>query len=51
MTSAAAGALDEAYERLHATGPEFDGWLSNRRRARRALTEIVTALAWPSAAS
>lgn len=29
MTSAAAGALDEAYERLHATGPEFDGWLSN----------------------
>lgn len=21
--------LDEAYERLHATGPEFDGWLSN----------------------
>jgi hypothetical protein len=29
MTSAAAGALDEAYERLHSTGPEFDGWLSN----------------------
>jgi len=29
MTSAAAGTLDEAYERLHATGPEFDGWLSN----------------------
>ncbi len=22
-------ALDEAYERLRATGPEFDGWLSN----------------------
>jgi Questin oxidase-like len=21
--------LDEAYQRLHATGPEFDGWLSN----------------------
>ncbi|CAN5753939.1 questin oxidase family protein [soil metagenome] len=21
--------LDEVYERLHATGPEFDGWLSN----------------------
>jgi hypothetical protein len=29
MTSAMAGTLDEAYERLHATGPEFDGWLSN----------------------
>lgn len=25
----ATGTLDEAYERLHATGPEFDGWLSN----------------------
>jgi hypothetical protein len=24
-----AGTLDEAYQRLHATGPEFDGWLSN----------------------
>ncbi|MEU2224682.1 questin oxidase family protein [Streptomyces sp. NPDC018347] len=23
------GTLDEAYERLHRTGPEFDGWLSN----------------------
>jgi Questin oxidase-like len=23
------GALDEALERLHRTGPEFDGWLSN----------------------
>lgn len=23
------GVIDEAYERLHATGPEFDGWLSN----------------------
>ncbi len=22
-------ALDEAYQRLHETGPEFDGWLSN----------------------
>lgn len=29
MNSAAAGILDEAYERLHATGPEFDGLLSN----------------------
>ncbi len=29
MTSAAAGTLDEAYERLHATGPEIDGFLSN----------------------
>ena len=29
MTSAGAGTLDEAYERLHATGPEFDGFLSN----------------------
>jgi Questin oxidase-like len=29
MTSVAAGILDEAYERLHGTGPEFDGWLSN----------------------
>lgn len=29
MTSAGAGILDEAYQRLHATGPEFDGWLSN----------------------
>ncbi len=24
-----AGLLDEAYERFHSTGPEFDGWLSN----------------------
>jgi hypothetical protein len=23
------GVLDEAYERMHATGPEFRGWLSN----------------------
>ncbi len=29
MTTGAAGTLDEAYERLHVTGPEFDGWLSN----------------------
>ncbi len=29
MTSESAGTLDEAYERLHATGPEFDGFLSN----------------------
>jgi hypothetical protein len=29
MRSNAIGTLDEAYERLHATGPEFDGWLSN----------------------
>jgi hypothetical protein len=29
MTSDTAGTLDEAYERLHATGPEFDGYLSN----------------------
>jgi len=29
MTSDTAGKLDEAYQRLHATGPEFDGWLSN----------------------
>jgi hypothetical protein len=29
MTSDPAGTLDEAYQRLHATGPEFEGWLSN----------------------
>jgi hypothetical protein len=29
MTSSPAGILDEAYERLHATGPEWDGFLSN----------------------
>jgi hypothetical protein len=29
MTSSTAGVLDEAYQRLHATGPEFDGSLSN----------------------
>jgi Questin oxidase-like len=29
MSTDAIGTLDEAYERLHATGPEFDGWLSN----------------------
>ncbi len=23
------GVLDEAYEQLHGTGPEFEGWLSN----------------------
>jgi hypothetical protein len=27
--SSATGTLDEAYQRLHATGPEFEGWLSN----------------------
>src|SRR5215469_13563704 len=29
MTSGVTGPLDEAYQRLHTTGPEFDGWLSN----------------------
>src|SRR5215813_14036795 len=29
MGSGVIGTLDEAYQRLHATGPEFDGWLSN----------------------
>jgi Questin oxidase-like len=29
MASGATRTLDEAYQRLHATGPEFDGWLSN----------------------
>jgi hypothetical protein len=29
MASDAAATLDEAYLRLHQTGPEFDGWLSN----------------------
>jgi hypothetical protein len=29
MSSSVTGTLDEAYQRLHATGPEFDGWLSN----------------------
>jgi Questin oxidase-like len=29
MGSSVTGTLDEAYQRLHATGPEFDGWLSN----------------------
>jgi hypothetical protein len=29
MSSDATGTLDEAYERLHQTGPEYDGWLSN----------------------
>jgi hypothetical protein len=29
MGSSATGTLDEAYQRLHATGPEFEGWLSN----------------------
>jgi hypothetical protein len=29
MESSATGTLDEAYQRLHATGPEFEGWLSN----------------------
>src|ERR1700680_3833312 len=29
MTSPLAGTLDEAYQRLHAPGPEFDGYLPN----------------------
>jgi hypothetical protein len=29
VASDTAGILDEAYERLHRTGPEFEGWLSN----------------------
>lgn len=28
-TSGVTGTLDEAYQRLHVTGPEFGGWLSN----------------------
>ena len=28
-SSTSTGTLDEAYQRLHATGLEFDGWLSN----------------------
>jgi hypothetical protein len=29
MASYVSGILDESYQRLHATGPEFEGWLSN----------------------
>jgi hypothetical protein len=29
MATDSAGILDEAYERLHQTGPEYEGWLSN----------------------
>jgi len=29
VASDTAGILDEAYERLHQTGPEYEGWLSN----------------------
>jgi hypothetical protein len=29
VASDTAGILDEAYQRLHRTGPEFEGWLSN----------------------
>jgi hypothetical protein len=29
MGSGVTGTLDEAYQRLHATGPEFGGWLPN----------------------
>jgi hypothetical protein len=29
VASDVTGTLDEAYQRLHATGPEFQGWLSN----------------------
>jgi hypothetical protein len=29
VTADTAGILDEAYQRLHRTGPEFDGRLSN----------------------
>jgi hypothetical protein len=29
MRSTLTETLDEAYQRLHATGPEFEGWLSN----------------------
>ncbi|HZR53147.1 MAG TPA: hypothetical protein VFB06_26995 [Streptosporangiaceae bacterium] len=29
MASDAVGVLDEAYQRMHATGPEYEGWLSN----------------------
>ncbi|MEU8329701.1 questin oxidase family protein [Micromonospora sp. NPDC048839] len=34
------GILDEAYERLHGTGPEYEGWLSNHGPM------AVEALAW-----
>jgi hypothetical protein len=29
MASDATGVLDEPYQRLHQTGPEYEGWLSN----------------------
>jgi hypothetical protein len=29
VTPDATGVLDEAYQRMHRTGPEYDGWLSN----------------------
>jgi len=49
MASDTAGILDEAYQRLHETGPEFDGWLSNHgpmaaeAMARHGHAEDVTA--------
>ena len=29
MAADVTGVLDEAYQRLHETGPEYEGWLSN----------------------
>jgi hypothetical protein len=48
VPSDTAGILDEAYQRLHQTGPEYDGWLSNHgpmaaeAMARRGHTENVS---------
>ena len=45
VISPSAGTLDEAYERLHVTGPEFDGFLSNHgpmEPRRWSVTAIAT---------
>ena len=47
MSALQTGTYDEALERLHRTGPEFDGWLSNHgpmvveSLARRGRSEVV----------
>ncbi len=51
MSADKTGTLNEAYQRLHATGPEFEGWLSNdgpmatEAMVRRGHAEVVHL--WP----
>src|SRR6516225_6913847 len=57
MASDATGVLDEAYQRLHETGPEYEGWLSNHgpmaaeAMARHGHADVVSPWLLPGSAA